>query len=191
MAGTSGLPNSSSLGNLPHLKSNGSRKRCADLCFELLFNECISSFQQRQPGPHAMASLEAIGFRVGRLMAERLSKDRPRFVDVLETVKFICKEFWQYLYGKQIDNLRTNRRGVFVLQDNAFKYLKRLAPVSTIPLDPASEEIMRQIAITRLAIPCGIIKGALCHLGVPCVSVDAEVKAPPSCSFTIKVTTSS
>lgn len=50
----------------------------------------------------------------------------PPIPDPLETVKFICKDVWVALYDKQIDNLRTNHRGVYVLQDNSFKPLSRV-----------------------------------------------------------------
>lgn len=35
---------------------------------------------------------------------------RPPFSTHLETMKFICKEFFLFIYSKQIDNLRTNHR---------------------------------------------------------------------------------
>lgn len=38
------------------------------------------------------------------------TKDTPRFKDELDTMKFICKDFWSALYKKQIDNLRTNHQ---------------------------------------------------------------------------------
>ena len=85
----------------------------------------------------------------------RLSRDRPRFPpapslvpsttpipapahsttltttpDPLETIKFICKDIWIALYDKQIDNLRTNHRGVYVLLDNTFPPLMRISPVA-------------------------------------------------------------
>jgi len=40
----------------------------------------------------------------------RLIKDRPRFTDTLDTIKFICKEVWVAVWDKQVDNLRTNHR---------------------------------------------------------------------------------
>lgn len=70
-------------------------------------------------------------------------------LDSLEAVKFLCKEcveypayevdiltfcadrVWANLYDKQIDNLRTNHRGVFVLTDNAFKPIVRLSTFNT------------------------------------------------------------
>ena len=36
-------------------------------------------------------------------------------------IKFICKEIWQVVFLKQIDNLRTNHKGTYRLQDNAFR----------------------------------------------------------------------
>lgn len=59
---------------------------------------------------HASRRLEAMGFQVGQRLAERYTKDRPRFVDTLEIIKFICKDFWFEIYGKQIDKLQTNNR---------------------------------------------------------------------------------
>jgi hypothetical protein len=48
-------------------------------------------------------------------------------IDALEAVKFICKDVWIALYDKQIDNLRTNHRGVYVLLDSSFKPLSRVS----------------------------------------------------------------
>jgi hypothetical protein len=56
-----------------------------------------------------------------------MTKDWPRFKDELDTLKFICTDFWSSVNKKQIDNLRTNHQGVYVLQDNAFRFLTRLS----------------------------------------------------------------
>ena len=42
-------------------------------------------------------------------------------------MKFICKDFWTAIYRKQIDNLRTNHQGVYVLQDNRFKFMTQIS----------------------------------------------------------------
>jgi hypothetical protein len=47
------------------------RRRCAEVCNELLTLEAVASFTSRQYGPAAPAALEAVGFRVGRQLAER------------------------------------------------------------------------------------------------------------------------
>ena len=59
---------------------------------------------------HASRKIEAIGFQVGVRLVERYTKDRPRFGDTLEIIKFICKDFWMEVYRKQIDKLQTNNR---------------------------------------------------------------------------------
>lgn len=140
--------------------------------------------------------LEGIGYRLGYCLAERLARERPPIprqtaqqqqpvatgvsaslpasssssslsattqppLDSLEVVKFICKDVWTTLYDKQIDNLRTNHRGVFVLVDAAYKPLIRLSAPSTTP----NEETLSR-AKQILAVPCGVIRGALAAAGI-------------------------
>ncbi len=40
----------------------------------------------------------------------RYTRDKPRLGDTLEIIKFVCKDFWQALFKKQVDNLKTNHR---------------------------------------------------------------------------------
>ena len=46
-------------------------RRCAEVCLELLAIESVRMFSEKQTGPTAAASLEAVGVRVGRQLAER------------------------------------------------------------------------------------------------------------------------
>jgi hypothetical protein len=80
----------------------------------------------------------------------RFTIDRPRFTDTLDVVKFICKDLWVIMFKKQVDNLKTNHRvrivagayywvveppcvltdiqqGVYVLQDNNFRWFMRMS----------------------------------------------------------------
>jgi hypothetical protein len=75
--------------------------------------------------PDVHPRLDGLGYRVGMALAERYTKDRPHMSDDLDVIKFICKDFWLAVFRRQIDNLRTNHRGVYVLQDNTFKWLSR------------------------------------------------------------------
>lgn len=59
---------------------------------------------------HASRKVESVGFAVGQRLVERYTKERPRFTDSLEIIKFICKDFWVEVYRKQIDKLQTNNR---------------------------------------------------------------------------------
>jgi hypothetical protein len=54
--------------------------------------------------------LDRIGYRVGQGLVERFSRDKPRFQDTLDAIKFLCKDLWLIVFRKQIDNLKTNHR---------------------------------------------------------------------------------
>ncbi|KAF2679012.1 transport protein particle component [Lentithecium fluviatile CBS 122367] len=71
--------------------------------------------------------LETLGYRVGLGIVERVSRQTPRPHDPLSTIKFLCKDLWTLLFRKQIDNLKTNHRGIYVLTDNTFKPLTRMS----------------------------------------------------------------
>uniref|UniRef100_A0A7S2VFP3 Trafficking protein particle complex subunit 6B n=1 Tax=Entomoneis paludosa TaxID=265537 RepID=A0A7S2VFP3_9STRA len=141
----------------------------------------------------AAAKLERIGFAVGYRLTERLAQNKtwnavPNqdtaaavAAQQLEAVKFLCKEVWMDLFGKQIDKLQTNHRGVFVLKDLNLKWLTRF---------PSGTEQARVTAIRLLAFPCGLIRGCLSNLGIPAVvSCDflADGQNMAACSFNIKV----
>jgi len=123
--------------------------------------------------------LEAIGMHVGANIAERLGHDRPLFTDTLDAVKFICKDLWSTCWDKQVDNLRTNHRGVYVLQDNSFKPIQRLSS-----WEGRADAIRR--AKLYVAMPGGIIRGALARIGFQAVVVP-EVTQLPQCTFQVKL----
>ena len=39
----------------------------------------------------------------------------------LDKIKFICKDLWPTIYNRPIDNLKTNHKGIFLLEDYLFK----------------------------------------------------------------------
>jgi trafficking protein particle complex subunit 6 len=47
----------------------------------------------------------------------RFSRDRPRFTDTMDVIKFLCKDLWTILFRKQIDNLKTNHRVYSTCED--------------------------------------------------------------------------
>jgi len=73
-----------------------------------------------------------------------------------------------------------------VLQDNRFRWL------SHISLDPSpegsdasatlAENKVAQAASMHLYFPCGIIRGALTNLGIPC-AVSADISNLPACKY--------
>lgn len=77
--------------------------------------------------------MDPLGYRVGYSLAEQATLERTRFVDVLDIIKFLCKDIWMLLFKKQIDNLKTNHRGVYVLTDSSFKWISRMSSDSMTP----------------------------------------------------------
>mmetsp|Transcript_849 Transcript_849/g.1326 ORF Transcript_849/g.1326 Transcript_849/m.1326 type:complete len:258 (-) Transcript_849:307-1080(-) len=149
--------------------------------------------QQILMNENIAAKMERMGFDVGFRLVERLAQSKSLVPPTahtqtpsqtllqLEAVKFICKEFWTEVFRKQIDKLQTNHRGVFVLKDGSFKWLERM---------PSNIEVARAMAIKILALPCGLIRGALSNLGiaavVSCDFMDDGEKMN-SCSFNVKI----
>ncbi|XP_045704452.1 trafficking protein particle complex subunit 6B isoform X2 [Phyllostomus hastatus] len=100
--------------------------------FLLLHNEMVSGvYKSAEQGEvengRCITKLENMGFRVGQGLIERFTKDTARFKDELDIMKFICKDFWTTVFKKQIDNLRTNHQGIYVLQDNKFRLLTQMS----------------------------------------------------------------
>ena len=124
------------------------------------------------------ARLEGIGYHVGYHMTEDLARDRARFTDTLDVLKFICKEVWTAVWGKQVDNLRTNHRGVYVLHDNQFQPLRHVSTAQ-------GAQVTAKEARVFLSYPVGIVKGALAQLDVPSAVV-AETNQAPQCTFHVK-----
>ncbi|KAI0537362.1 BET3 family protein [Xylaria digitata] len=123
--------------------------------------------------------LDGLGYRVGLGLVERFSRDRPRFTDTLDAIKFVCKDLWMLVFKKQVDNLKTNHRGVYVLTDHAFR------PLSRMSTEAGGQAVAR--AQPFLWFPCGIIRGALAAMGIS-ATVQAETSELPGAVFQIKTT---
>ncbi|XP_073994448.1 trafficking protein particle complex subunit Trs33 isoform X2 [Rhodnius prolixus] len=151
-----------------------------ELLLELLHSELVSyvaNVENKDQGSKGnLSSLEYFGFTTGFRIVERLTKEWPRFKDELDTVKFMCTDFWTSIYKKPIDNLRTNHQGVYVLQDNAFRFMNKIS-VGSQYLD---------VAPMYIAYTSGLLRGALANLGINC-HVTAEVQSMPTCKFHIQV----
>jgi trafficking protein particle complex subunit 6 len=124
--------------------------------------------------------LESLGFDVGSRLVERYAMERERLEADLDIVKFICKDFWEQTFKKQVDVLKTNHKGLYVLTDNNFRWLAR---VSVSGSDhPGTPE-------DYLLFPCGLVCGALSRLGLKC-RVTAEIVPDGlshKCSFHVQV----
>mmetsp|Transcript_7488 Transcript_7488/g.28324 ORF Transcript_7488/g.28324 Transcript_7488/m.28324 type:complete len:170 (-) Transcript_7488:102-611(-) len=157
----------------------------AESFFELLMFEAfrVAKDSVSSEDPEARAQLvkgriEAMGFDVGYRKIERSASVKLLGRHPLELIKFVCKDLWLSLFQKQADRLQTNHRGMFVLNDGNFHWLKRLGKRR----DPSALELSEHI----LDFACGILRGALTNLGIQS-AVYAEIKEIPSCTFTVKV----
>lgn len=117
------------------------------------------------------AKLESMGNEVGFRFVERAAQQRLIPSEPLEAIKFICKDLWQDLFGKAVDKLQTNHRGVFVLKDFAFKWISRHSGKDEIDVKKAQARLLR--------FPCGVLRGALENLGFS-ATVTADVETNDS-----------
>ncbi len=113
--------------------------------------------------------LEAMGQDVGHRIVDRLA-EKQKFIgfDDLDYVKFICRDFWEALFGKKVDKLQTNKRGTYVISDMEFKWIEKYT-TSTGGGGGAQEiDASTMTAVVKLLhFTCGIIRGALTNLGMP------------------------
>jgi hypothetical protein len=123
-----------------------------------------------------VTKVESVGYNTGFKYVEKMTKDWTRFKDELDIMKFICKEFWTSIFRKQIDNLRTNHQGVYVLLDQRFRFTARMSN---------SKQFVDQMP-RYLAFTCGLVRGALDKLGLT-VIVTAEILTPPVAKFQIQL----
>ena len=107
-----------------------------------------------------LAEIENIAKEIGMKIIDLLIRDiQYKFQTQLDTMKFICTEFWKFTFSKQVDNLRTNNVGTFIMTDEAFKFIARVSSS-----DNESKEFRDKIKCYESFI-CGLIKGALINLG--------------------------
>ncbi|KAG5437595.1 hypothetical protein PCANB_000632 [Pneumocystis canis] len=115
--------------------------------------------------------LELLGFKVGQRLVERFSRDKQHFIEPLDMIKFICKDLWMLLFKKQIDNLKTNHKGIYVLIDHSFPWFLRM-----------STKTGGQDAIDKAQIflwfPCGMLRGILANLGEQCTVLADTTELP-------------
>nr|XP_010349253.2 trafficking protein particle complex subunit 6A isoform X2 [Saimiri boliviensis boliviensis] len=105
-----------------------------------------------------------------------LPREMLAFREELDVLKFLCKDLWLAAFQKQMDSLRTNHQGTYVLHDHSFPLLLPMA---------AGLQYLEE-APKFLAFTCGLLRGALCTLGIESV-VTASVAALPGCKFQVVI----
>mmetsp|Transcript_20376 Transcript_20376/g.33494 ORF Transcript_20376/g.33494 Transcript_20376/m.33494 type:complete len:210 (-) Transcript_20376:153-782(-) len=151
-------------------------KEVADSTLQFLHFEIIEYCRRTCKGntSKAIAKMDEMGVQVGARLAERYTSALVRLSQQLDTIKFICKEFWISTFKKQADKLQTNYLGIYVVHDYKFPWFTRLSNTK--------DEVKEAQALAALAT--GIIKGALENMGMK-AKVTCELTTLPRCSFTI------
>ncbi|CUS22843.1 LAQU0S07e01376g1_1 [Lachancea quebecensis] len=108
--------------------------------------------------------LENIGFQLGQKLSQLLIfSNNPNLsfkdMDLLSVMKFVCRDVWKQVFGKQIDNLKTNHRGTFYLLDYNYK------PIESFTLEEDLSDQEQKMMEPFLHVPCGMIRGVLASLG--------------------------
>eukprot|EP01095_Lingulamoeba_sp_RSL-Kostka_P018102 TRINITY_DN977_c0_g1_i1.p1 TRINITY_DN977_c0_g1~~TRINITY_DN977_c0_g1_i1.p1 ORF type:complete len:175 (+),score=22.38 TRINITY_DN977_c0_g1_i1:172-696(+) len=137
------------------------------------------------PDEQKALKLEKLGYNVGERLIERYTKHKRLFHEDLDIIKFICKDFWTLVFSKQIDNLLTNHKGIFVLTDKKFRWLIHVSPIRPVDPNEQTDDTINEQEFYSM-FPCGLIRGALTNLGLSC-TVSADIKDLPTCVFTIKI----
>jgi len=163
----------------------GRQMTASSSCLEYLVAETVRHYRTKgkmdKHGPPLPTTLGKIGENLGKVFAERLSRDRAPMGTNLEIMKWICKEFWNAIFLKGIDNLRTNHKGTFVLRDTQFRWTRRVSQnvhggVERLPYS--------LLAADYLILPSAILQGALSTFGIE-ATVSADSTALPQVDFTI------
>ncbi|UXI17428.1 hypothetical protein NH340_JMT03371 [Sarcoptes scabiei] len=95
-------------------------------------------------------------------------------------MKFLGREFWSAIFGKQANALRTNHQGIYDLIDDKFRFIRQMTD---------SQQYINQLG-KYLAFSCGLIRGALSNLGINS-DVRVEIVRPPCVKFQIQIHTQS
>uniref|UniRef100_A0A8D1UYY0 Trafficking protein particle complex 6A n=1 Tax=Sus scrofa TaxID=9823 RepID=A0A8D1UYY0_PIG len=152
------------VGPLPGRTWRAGRVRCSAQEQAWLSPSSSPGAPQPSPGPLCL------------LPPPRLPRETLAFREELDVLKFLCKDLWVAVFQKQIDSLRTNHQGTYVLQDNSFPLLVRMA---------SGLQYLEE-APKFLAFTCGLLRGTLSTLGIKSL-VTASVAALPACKFQVVI----
>merc|ERR1719221_2520218 len=119
------------------------------------------SLQERHGLEAAKPQLESIGYSTGFSLVTRLAALKFPIADERLSMRHLCKDVWPVIFRKQADRLQIDKQGNYIIQDRAFRWMERLTA-------GGGESEVHDAALLHLAFPCGIIRGALDALGVPC-----------------------
>lgn len=165
-----------------------------ELTLHLLVNQAVQYLLLKDSGESELAGamtiitkaalrtkekeMKRLGVEVGRRVVQSHSHEHVWLRDQKEQLRYICKDFWTYVFGKPIDRLQTNNKGIYLLHDNNLKWLRSVSFESS--------EMQLTYATLVMGFIRGMLKGALMALGV-----QGKVTASPETSqstFSIALT---
>ncbi|KAH0462415.1 hypothetical protein IEQ34_009990 [Dendrobium chrysotoxum] len=131
--------------------------------------EAFNCFYAKNSGPSSSKSgliTSKLVIEFAQLESEKLSSPYTFFVVIEMTV------------------IGTSLQGTFVVQDNMFRWIARISPNplqenSTESSTPNDDNQAAQTTSMHLYFPCGIIRGALTSLGIPC-AISADISNRPA-----------
>ena len=126
--------------------------------------------------------LKKLAIGTGKRIVENMVQDHVWLRDSHGLMRFICKEFWNYFFGKYVDRLQTNNKGVYVLFDYKFAWQ---GAWTIEPVNDETNEVVRRLSLLYLAYATGLVKGGMQSLGI-----EAECSAETeegACKITIKL----
>ncbi len=117
--------------------------------FEYVFKKNIDSKQK-------VNELDEIGTHLGERIANHLlntnSSSTTTKMEIDEIMKFLGKDVWIFVFGKQISKLQTNRKGTFLIDTDEIKFHHCLI---------TDKNDQSEILEIVLAFVSGIIRGVL------------------------------
>ncbi len=153
---------------------NVDRHNIHDTAFHLLALETISYIANKNlDSKQKFNEIEELGSHLGERIANHLlnnfTASSNTKMELEDIMKFLGRDVWLYLFGKQISKLQTNRKGVFLIDCDDIKFHHNL-----IMEKNKHDEMLDYI----LSCVGGIVKGVLGAFNIEC-SVSPNFKAQP------------
>ncbi|KAL4510845.1 hypothetical protein ABPG72_004999 [Tetrahymena utriculariae] len=126
-------------------------------------------------------SLFEVGYKIGRSVVEKITENcldkfkedaEKNQAKCLPQIKFISKDFWSYLFQKEVDKANHNTKGTFYLKVQTFTMFEKISSME-------SSEVQDFVSLWYQVIR-GLIAGAMKGLSYPSeVSVDSVAPEKP------------
>jgi hypothetical protein len=159
---------------------NIDRNSISDTIFNMLVLETINyTLTKKIENKQKIQEIEALGNHLGERIANHLLNNTINNsntkMDFDEIMKFLGRDVWLFIFGKQIAKLQTNRKGTFLIDCEEIKFHH------TLMVDKLGSDSNLDLILTFV---CGIIKGVLGAFNVDCI-VTSGFKPQPILSSTL------